>query len=46
MRAIFNNYIINYITGILKRDVLFGTLNFSKLKGLANNAKIRFPYSL
>ena len=37
--AIFDNYIINYI--ISMRDVLLAINNFSKLKSLANNAKIR-----
>ena len=35
----FDNYIINYI--ISMRDVLLAINNFSKLKSLANNAKIR-----
>ena len=37
--AIFDNYIIKYIMS--KQDLLLEILNFSELKSLANNAKIR-----
>ena len=44
MLAIFENYIINYIMS--KRAVLLAIHNFSDLKTLAYNAKIRFSLKI